>query len=184
MNDIRPDYVGFVFWPKSRRVITEEQAAILKQELDPSIRAVGVFVNERPERIIELLNREIIDLAQLHGDEPEEQIEMIQKATGKPVIRAIQIRDRADILKCQKTQADYLLLDSGKGSGVTFDWSLIAQTERPFFLAGGLHPGNVEEAIRNYHPYSVDVSSGVETDGKKDQKKIQEFIRRARDEQR
>ncbi|MGN1378532.1 MAG: phosphoribosylanthranilate isomerase [Dorea sp.] len=184
VNDIRPDYIGFVFWPKSRRAVDEAQAEKLRRKLDPSIWAVGVFVNEKPERIIELLNRQIIDLAQLHGDETEEQIEIIKRETGKPVIRAVQIRNREDLLTRLQTSADYLLLDSGKGSGETFDWSLIPRIEKPFFLAGGLCPENVEEAVRKFHPYAVDVSSGVETDGKKDQQKIQEFIRRVRDEQR
>ena len=145
---------------------------------------MGVFVNETPERIIQLLKKQIIDLAQLHGEETEEQIERIRRETGNPVIKAVKIRTREDILAGIQTKADYLLLDSGMGSGETFDWNTIPQIEKPFFLAGGLYPGNVEEAVQNFHPYAVDVSSGVETDGKKDETKIREFIRRVRDEQR
>ena len=100
------------------------------------------------------------------------------------MIKAVKIRTREDILAGIQTKADYLLLDSGMGSGETFDWNTIPQIEKPFFLAGGLYPGNVEEAVQNFHPYAVDVSSGVETDGKKDETKIREFIRRVRDEQR
>lgn len=184
VNEAKPEYIGFVFWPKSKRAVGDEQAAELKKSLDPSIQAVGVFVNETPERIIQLLKKQIIDLAQLHGEETEEQIERIRRETGKPVIKAVKIRTREDILAGIQTKADYLLLDSGMGSGETFDWNTIPQIEKPFFLAGGLYPGNVEEAVQNFHPYAVDVSSGVETDGKKDEAKIREFIRRVRDEQR
>ena len=184
VNEAKPEYIGFVFWPKSKRAVGDEQAAELKKSLDPSIQAVGVFVNETPERIIQLLKKQIIDLAQLHGEETEVQIERIRRETGKPVIKAVKIRTREDILAGIQTKADYLLLDSGMGSGETFDWNTIPQIEKPFFLAGGLYPGNVEEAVQNFHPYAVDVSSGVETDGKKDEAKIREFIRRVRDEQR
>lgn len=184
VNEAKTEYIGFVFWPKSKRAVGDEQAAELKKSLDPSIQAVGVFVNETPERIIQLLKKQIIDLAQLHGEETEEQIERIRRETGKPVIKAVKIRTREDILAGIQTKADYLLLDSGMGSGETFDWNTIPQIEKPFFLAGGLYPGNVEEAVQNFHPYAVDVSSGVETDGKKDETKIREFIRRVRDEQR
>lgn len=184
VNEAKPEYIGFVFWPKSKRAVGDEQAAELKKSLDPSIQAVGVFVNETPKRIIQLLKKQIIDLAQLHGEETEEQIERIRRETGKPVIKAVKIRTREDILAGIQTKADYLLLDSGMGSGETFDWNTIPQIEKPFFLAGGLYPGNVEEAVQNFHPYAVDVSSGVETDGKKDEAKIREFIRRVRDEQR
>ena len=184
VNEAKPEYIGFVFWPKSKRAVGDEQAAELKKSLDPSIQAVGVFVNEMPERIIQLLKKQIIDPAQLHGEETEEQIERIRRETGKPVIKAVKIRTREDILAGIQTKADYLLLDSGMGSGETFDWNTIPQIEKPFFLAGGLYPGNVEEAVQNFHPYAVDVSSGVETDGKKDEAKIREFIRRVRDEQR
>lgn len=182
--EAKTEYIGFVFWPKSKRAVGDKQAAELKKSLDPSIQAVGVFVNETPERIIQLLKKQIIDLAQLHGEETEEQIERIRRETGKPVIKAVKIRTREDILAGIQTKADYLLLDSGMGSGETFDWNTIPQIEKPFFLAGGLYPGNVEEAVQNFHPYAVDVSSGVETDGKKDEAKIREFIRRVRDEQR
>ena len=184
VNEAKKEYIGFVFWPKSKRAVGDKQAAELKKSLDPSIQAVGVFVNETPERIIQLLKKQIIDLAQLHGEETEEQIERIRRETGKPVIKAVKIRTREDILAGIQTKADYLLLDSGMGSGETFDWNTIPQIEKPFFLAGGLYPGNVEEAVQNFHPYAVDVSSGVETDGKKDETKIREFIRRVRDEQR
>ena len=184
VNEAKTEYIGFVFWPKSKRAVGDKQAAELKKSLDPSIQAVGVFVNETPERIIQLLKKQIIDLAQLHGEETEEQIERIRRETGKPVIKAVKIRTREDILAGIQTKADYLLLDSGMGSGETFDWNTIPQIEKPFFLAGGLYPGNVEEAVQNFHPYAVDVSSGVETDGKKDETKIREFIRRVRDEQR
>ena len=190
VNEMKPEYIGFVFWQKSKRAVNIAQARKLKHKLDPDIQAVGVFVNEDPERIIELLKQDIIDIAQLHGEESEEQIQRIRLETGKPVIRAIKIKGKEDIanqIEKLNTEADYLLIDSGMGSGETFDWDIMGampKIEKPFFLAGGLNPDNVQEAIRQIHPYGVDVSSGVETDGKKDREKIEKIIRRVRNEQR
>lgn len=189
-NEVKPDYVGFVFWPGSKRAVDIARAIELKQNLDPDIRTVGVFVNEEPDIVIELLNHNIIDIAQLHGDESETQIGEIQLRTGKPVIRAIRIKTKEDVLtQIEKfhTEAEYLLIDSGMGSGETFDWDIMKaefQIEKPIFLAGGLNPDNVLTAIEIVHPYAVDVSSGVETDGKKDREKIENIVRRVRNEQR
>lgn len=187
VNEMNPDYVGFVFWPNSKRAVNIAQAVELRQKLRSDIKAVGVFVNEDTDIVIELLNNRIIDLAQLHGSETEKQIHDIQCETGKPVIKAVKIKSEEDILNWLDTEADYLLLDSGMGSGETFDWDILQRISgigKPFFLAGGLDPDNVAEAVSCVHPFAVDVSSGVETDGVKDKEKIQKFIRRVRNEQR
>ncbi|MCI5700808.1 MAG: phosphoribosylanthranilate isomerase [Lachnospiraceae bacterium] len=187
VNEMNPDYVGFVFWPNSKRAVNIAQAVELRQKLRSDIKAVGVFVNEDTDIVIELLNNRIIDLAQLHGSETEKQIHDIRCETGKPVIKAVKIKSEEDILNWLDTEADYLLLDSGMGSGETFDWDILQRISgigKPFFLAGGLDPDNVAEAVSCVHPFAVDVSSGVETDGVKDKEKIQKFIRRVRNEQR
>lgn len=189
VNAVKPDYVGFVFWSKSKRAVNITRAIELKQNLNPDIEAVGVFVNENPNIVIDLLNNNIIDMAQLHGEESEAQIREIRCRTGKPVIRAVRIKTKEDVWpQIQKfhTEADYLLIDSGMGSGETFDWDImkVLKIEKPFFLAGGLNPDNVLDAITHVHPYAVDVSSGVETDGKKDKEKIEKMVRRVQNEQR
>lgn len=187
VNQAKPDYVGFVFWEKSRRCVDRDRALSLREKMDSDIRAVGVFVDEDESKIIRMLKEGIIDLAQLHGRETEEQIRKIRYETGKPIIKAVRIQNGDEISQWQKTEADYLLLDGGMGSGKTFDWEILTGVNGikiPFFLAGGLDANNVSEAIGRFHPYAVDVSSKVETDGKKDAEKIQEFVRRVRNEQR
>ena len=176
--------MGFVFWPNSKRAVTRAQAAVLKKKLDPKIQAVGVFVEEDPQIIIELLEDHIIDMAQLHGQETEEEIRLIQKASGRPVIKAVLMKSEKDAERWQDTAADFLLLDGGKGNGQTFDWNLIRKIERPFFLAGGLDADNVQKAIELVRPYGVDLSSGAETNGKKDREKIMKIMRSVQDEQR
>lgn len=182
-NIYRPDYVGFVF-AKSRRQVTKEEAASLKQMLLPEILAVGVFVNAPSEEILELVREGVIDGIQLHGQETEEEIRYLKVRTSVPVIKAFSVVSQEDLQKCEASSADYVLLDSGAGgTGETFDHKLLERgIRKPFFLAGGMGSDNVREAIRNYHPYAVDVSSKVETDGYKDEEKVRTFIRRVRDE--
>ncbi len=167
-NELHPDYIGFVFYEKSKRYVNQEQAAELKKLLDPTIPAVGVFVNTPTEQIVELLQRGIIDIAQLHGDETEEDIRRLQSLTKKPVIKAVKVHCEQDILKWKNTSADYLLLDSGMGSGKTFDWNILKSVGREFFLAGGLNAANLKEALTKVAPFALDLSSGVEKDGVKD----------------
>lgn len=175
-NMLKPEYIGFVFAKKSRRYVAPETAAALRQMLDPDIKAVGVFVNEQAEQIAGLLEQNIIDMAQLHGREEEEYIRRLRMHTGKPLIRAFQIRTQEDILEAENSTADYVLLDSGAGTGTMFDWTFLKNIKRPYFLAGGLDEKNVREAVEFFHPYAVDVSSGIETDGKKDKVKMAEFV--------
>ncbi len=181
-NELRPEYVGFVFAPKSRRYVTPERAAELKRQLAAGIKAVGVFVNDDLYHVAELLNRGIIDIAQLHGSEDEEYIGHLRQLTGKPIIRAYRIKTAGDIAEAEKCTADHVLLDSGAGTGEVFDWKLIKNMKRPYFLAGGLSPDNVENAVEQLSPYAVDVSSGIETDGVKDKAKMAAFAAAVRGE--
>lgn len=167
-NEVQPDYVGFVFYPKSHRVVTKEQAAEYRKKLSPGIRTVGVFVNEDPKTIIELLEEGILDVAQLHGDETEEDIQYLQAVCHKPVIKAVKVRDRYDVEAWLDSSADYLLFDNGMGTGQAFDWSVLGGIDREFFLAGGLQSENLTEAMEVVRPYALDISSGIESNRKKD----------------
>jgi len=182
-NEIKPDYIGFVFAPNSKRRVSYKQAVDLKNLVDKSIKAVGVFLDEDIEQVISLLNLGIIDAAQLHGNESVEYITRIQKETGKPVIKAFQIHSKGDVAAAEKTLADYIILDAGTGEGKTFDWTLVESFKKPFFLAGGLHPGNVKTAMQQLHPYALDVSTGIETDGLKDKQKMAAFAAEVRKEE-
>lgn len=176
-NALQPEYIGFVFAPKSRRYVSREMAAELKAQLFPGIQAVGVFVNEAPETVADLLNAGIIDIAQLHGQEDECYISRLRELTNKPLIQAFRVTDAASLAKAQKSPADLVLLDSGAGgTGTTFDWTLLEKFDRPYLLAGGLGPDNAADAVRQLHPYAVDVSSGIETAGKKDPEKMAAFV--------
>jgi phosphoribosylanthranilate isomerase len=175
-NELKPEYIGFVFAPKSRRYVTPQKALTLKQVLDSQITAVGVFADEAAETVAELLNMGAIDIAQLHGREDNEYIEKLRNLTDKPIIKAFRIETASDIADAEKSDSDYILLDSGAGTGAVFDWKLIQNIRRPYFLAGGLSPDNVEEAVTLLHPFAVDVSSGIETNGLKDQCKMAEFV--------
>ncbi len=180
VNELRPEYIGFVFFPGSRRYVTPETARALKTELNPEIKAVGVFVDEKPETVAKLLAEGTIDMAQLHGHEDEAYLAALRKMTDKPLIRAFRIRSAEDALQAQVSSADGILLDAGAGDGKTFDWSWLRQVERPYFLAGGLNRENAGRAVRELKPYAVDVSSGIETDGFKDIIKMRAFVRAVR----
>lgn len=179
---LRPDYIGFVFAEKSRRYVSPDKAAELKKQLLPEIKAVGVFADEDPEQIAKLLNSGVIDIAQLHGSETNETIKAIRLLTKKPIIQAFRINAPEAAVQAEKSQADYILLDSGAGTGKTFNWNLIRKINRPYFLAGGLNPDNVLEAIDALNPYAVDVSSGIETEGHKDEQKMKAFVEAVRKE--
>lgn len=181
-NELKPDYIGFVFWPRSKRYVTREQASELKAKLDPDIEAVGVFVDEDIEVVKSLLDDGIIDIAQLHGNEDENYITELQESTDKSVIKAFKIRSIRDLADAEDSSAEFLLLDSGMGTGKTFDWDLLDVAERFYFLAGGLDPDNAAEAIRKLHPYALDVSSGIETEGIKDRNKMAAFAANVRKE--
>lgn len=175
-NELWPDYIGFVFAKKSRRYVSPEQAAELKSLLRPEILTVGVFVDEEPERIADLFQKGVIDLAQLHGAEDEAYIGKLREHTDRPIIKAFRVDDEQDIRRAQESTADYVLLDSGGGgTGTAFDWELLTLMDRPYFLAGGLNADMVGPVVKRWRPYGVDVSSGIETNGVKDAEKMRAF---------
>ena len=180
VNELKPDYIGFVFLQGRKRYVSPSRPAHLRGLLDPSIPAVGVFVNEPLEQVIALAKSGTIQMIQLHGQEDEAYLKELRKHCSQPVIKAFIIKTKEDMEKALSFSSDYLLLDNGLGTGEAFDWSLIQNIDRPFFLAGGLNPGNAASAIKLAHPYALDVSSGVETDGKKDYEKIKAFIHAVR----
>lgn len=183
-NELKVEYIGFVFALKSKRYITLSKAEELKRLLDADIQAVGVFVNEEPEVVADLLERGIIDIAQLHGDEDETYIAQLRQLTDKKIIKAFRIKAADDIAAAERSSADYILLDSGAGTGEVFDWTLLHHISRPYFLAGGLSPDNAGQASAVLRPYAVDVSSGIETDGRKDKTKMTAFAAAVRKEER
>ena len=183
-NELKPEYIGFIFVTRRRRYITPEKAKELKQLLALEIRAVGVFINEAPERVALLLNDGVIDIAQLHGDEDEDYIKQLRTLTDQPIIKAFRMDTMKDVEAAKHCTADYVLLDSGAGTGTTFEWNLIQDIKRPYFLAGGLSPDNAGNAVRLLHPFAVDVSSGIETDGVKDRIKMAAFAAAVRKEER
>ncbi len=180
-NQYLPDYVGFVLhYPKSRRYISVERAQELGRLLNPGISIVGVLVDQPLETAVSLLNERVIDVAQLHGSEDEDYIRALKERTGKPVWKAFQIHTPEDVAAAKASSADMLVLDSGMGSGESFDWSLIADFDRPYFLAGGINPQNAVRCVKQLHPYGIDLSSGVETKGVKDKSKIASVIHSVR----
>lgn len=180
INELLPEYIGFVFASASKRYVSCERAKELKALLNPNIQAVGVFVNETPSVIVDLVNDKTIDLVQLHGDEDEQYIESLRKRISSPIIQAFRIRSSQDIEFAEKSKADYILLDSGGGTGKVFDWDILKEIERPYFLAGGLTPTNLKEALVRLVPYAVDASSSLETDGRKDKQKMTDFVEAVR----
>lgn len=183
VNKALPDYIGFVFAP-SRRQVSAAQAAAFKTRLSAHIKAVGVFVDAAIGGIAALCAYGVIDLVQLHGNEDAAYIARLRQASDAPIIKAVRVQNAAQIKEAEALDCDYLLLDTyakGRrgGSGEGFDWALIPPLEKPYFLAGGLGEANMEKAL-SLQPYCVDLSSGAETDGKKDAEKIAALVRMAR----
>ena len=195
--EAKPDYMGLVFAP-SKRQVTVDQAKILVEELNrgyakkygsdtehdknDTIKTVGVFVNETIDNLVTIANEANLDAVQLHGDEDEAFIQSLKERTNVEVWKAIQIRTAADTEKWIDSSADMLLFDAYHkdergGTGEVFDWSSLDAFERPFMLAGGIDSTNVARAIRTVRPYGIDISSGIETNGVKDDEKITAFIK-------
>ncbi len=178
VNRYKPDYIGFVFADSKRRV-SHDLAYELKLNLDSDIISVGVFVDASLNEILKLFDEGVIEMAQLHGSESEEYILTLKEKTNSElkIIKAIEMSEDVDLLEYNNSRADYLLLDSGKGSGKTFDWSLIeSDLNKEFFLAGGLDISNISDAIKEFDPYAIDLSSSLEVDGFKDESKIKELM--------
>ena len=180
VNQAAPDYAGFILrYPKSRRHVTARKAAALRARLAPGILAVGVFVDQPPEAVCADAREIGLDVIQLHGREDDGYIRALRQKTGLPVWKAFRIRRAEDLTAARASAADMILLDSGCGTGQAFDWTLLRGFDRPCILAGGLTPGNIPEALRRLAPAGVDLSSGVETDGYKDEQKISAAVRAA-----
>lgn len=193
--EAKPDYMGLVFAP-SKRQVTVDQAKTLVEELhkqytkrynngaeqsnNDEIKTVGVFVNETLDNLVTIATEVNLDAVQLHGDEDEAFIQSLKERTNVEVWKAVQIRSAADAEAWIDSSADMLLFDAYHkdergGTGEVFDWSSLDEFERPFMLAGGIDSTNVARAIRTVRPYGIDISSGIETDGVKDDEKIKAF---------
>lgn len=190
VNEAHPAFCGFIFDRTRRRYIAPEQAEEIRRKLDPEIVPVGVFVNAAAEEILDVLEICPVGAIQLHGQESDAFIDALRerlkaRAGGSPgipfIIKAFRIDSAEDVAQAAASHADCILLDHGiGGTGEQFDWTLIRDCGRPFILAGGLNAGNVAEAIRLTHPWAVDVSSSLETDGHKDREKVLEFMQAVR----
>ena len=199
--DAKPDYMGLVFAP-SKRQVTVDQAKTLVEELHKQyanrynrdaeqysnqtlihqefIKTVGIFVNETLDNLVTIATEVNLDAVQLHGDEDEAFIQSLKERTNVEVWKAVQIRSAADAAAWIDSSADMLLFDAYHkdergGTGEVFDWSCLDEFERPFMLAGGIDSTNVARAIRTVRPYGIDISSGIETEGVKDDEKIKAF---------
>ena len=177
-NILLPEFVGFIFYEKSKRYISPNDAAALKNILDKKISAVGVFVDEKISAVAEIAK--FLDLIQLHGDEDDNYISEIKKITGKKIIKAFKIKTSDDLKIAKNSRADFILLDGGAGTGETFNWQMLKNFEREYFLAGGLTVKNVSAAVKDLKPFAVDVSSGIETGGVKDSAKMKKFLQNVR----
>ena len=176
VNQYKPDYIGFIFWEKSFRYVTGQQAGELRRLLDAQIPAAGVFVDADREKIAELVRGQVIQIIQLHGQESGEEIAAIRRlCPGVPIWKAFKIRNEKDLLQAAQSSADEILLDNGCGTGEAFDHKLLSGFQRRFILAGGLTPETIVKAAL-LQPETVDISSGVETDRKKDKEKIRRAI--------
>ena len=174
------DYAGFVFFEKSKRYVDPYKANELISLLRADIKPVGVFLDEPLDNVVRIARITGVELIQLHGHESEEYVEYVKRTLDRPVIKAYKASEEGALEKAAQSSADYVMIDSGAGSGKKFDWSILKDFKRDYFLAGGLDPESVGEAIRMLEPFAVDVSSGVETDGIKDEKKIAQFIEAVR----
>lgn len=192
-NRVKPDFVGFIF-ANTRRKISAAQAKQFREALDAEIPAVGVFVNEDISVITSLVQNGCIDLIQLHGEEDADYIRRLREVCDVPVIKAVKVQTVEQIRQAAALPVDYLLLDTYRkgvlgGTGEAFDWELLREAKivagdtaegelfgKPYFLAGGLHAGNLREAAA-LGSYGLDVSSGIETDGSKDFTKMVEVMK-------
>lgn len=173
---LSPAYIGVILSSGFKRSVDPGELPKFRKNLGDGIPLVGVFVDEPLEDIKNIADKGLIDVIQLHGKESDDDVKRIKKETNKQVIKAFKITTKEDIKKAEKSSADIVLLDAGTGTGESFDWQLVIGIKRDYILAGGLDPYNVSDAINELHPYGVDVSSGIETDGRKDKYKMKEFV--------
>lgn len=182
VNQVKPDWCGFIInFSQSHRSLSPDRVRELRRELDAAVVPVGVFVDQPLEAAAALLNDGTLSIAQLHGHEDAAYIAALRAAApGHPVWKAFKIRSPGDLASANASPADLVILDNGYGTGETFDWSLADGAARPWLLAGGLTPENIPDAIARLHLYGLDISSGVETDRKKDLTKIHAAVAAAR----
>ncbi|MCR4815346.1 MAG: phosphoribosylanthranilate isomerase [Lachnospiraceae bacterium] len=187
VNEAMPDYAGFIIdFPKSHRNLSPTDVGELRKKLNPKIKAVGVFVNRSVEFVCSTAKDAELDVIQLHGEEDNLYIRRLrerlsQEFLNPPVIwKAFKIKSKKDLDVAEGSSADEILLDNGYGTGKAFDWSVLENSIRPFILAGGLTPEKIKDAVKKYEPECVDVSSGVESDRKKDREKILLAVRNVR----
>lgn len=187
VNRQKPDFTGFVFYSLSKRYVSLITARSLKAKLNKKIKSIGVFVNAPPEEIAAAAELGIINMVQLHGDETNAYIAELRKICTLPIIKAVRVREEADIKKAAFYNCEYFLFDtystaSYGGTGRQFDTQLLkgVKINKPYFLAGGLNAGNVRSALKGLKPYAVDVSGGVENGGSKDETKIKNFIKQVK----
>ena len=183
VNVLLPDYAGFILAGGFTRSIERKQAEEFAEKIDSRIKRVGVFVNQPASAVAEYINSGIIQYAQLHGDEDNLYIDKLMEyiKTGCGIIKAVRVRNENDVKMASGYNCNYLLLDAysgtqAGGTGITFDWTMVKNIKKPFFLAGGISAGNVEDAIKTASPYAVDASSSMETSGYKDFDKMKEFV--------
>ena len=184
VNQARPDWCGFILqFPKSHRNLTPSQMRALRAGLEEGITPVGVFVDQPVELVAQLINEGSIAVAQLHGREDQAYLDALRRlAPGHQIWKAFRVRTWEDLRAAEESSADLVVLDNGYGTGQCFDWTLARGFDRPFLLAGGLTPENIPAAVAQLHPYGVDLSSGVETERKKDRAKIQAAVAAAKKE--
>lgn len=176
-NSLMPDYIGFIFVEKSKRFVNSALAKELGNKLNKDIKKAGVFVDAPISHIMSLVEDGVIDMIQLHGKEDEDYIKEIKALSGCEVIKAFAIEKTEDIPRVNRCSADYVLLDSPRGgSGIRFNHNLLLGVTRDYFLAGGLDASNVSDIIKKHRPFAVDVSSGIETEEKKDPLKMKDFV--------
>ena len=185
-NELKPDYIGFVF-AESKRKVGVEKAYNLKNKLDKEIKSVGVFVNDNLDFILNLIREKIIDIIQLHGNEDNDFLDNLKTKTNAKIIKFIPVENADSILNSLNIFSDFILLDNLKGGvGKTFNWNYLKEAfesnkkfievfNKKYFLAGGLNKENINEALK-FNPYCVDLSGGLETDGIKDFEKMKYII--------
>ena len=178
-SELGADYIGFVLTERFRRAVSFAELCELRTAIrSPKAKTVGVFVDEDIDTVLRF--SPLIDVIQLHGGEDKDYIRRLRGLTDKTIIKAFRITSSEDAEAAEASPADLVLLDSGTGTGRTFDWALIRSIARPYILAGGLNAENVGEAIGQLRPFAVDASSGLETDGYKDKTKMAAFVRAVR----
>ena len=180
VNEYKPDFIGFVFYHKSKRYVSFKKAMELKSNLNPKIKSVGVFVNEDISNIVSLVKSQCIDIVQLHGNEDNAFIQKLKSNINVPIIKAFLYKDDPTFKKSLASKSDLILLDTGFGTGSCFNWDSLKYIDRQYMLAGGIGLDNIDKALK-LKPLGLDVSSKLEIDGFKDENLIKSFMSKIND---